>query len=55
MGFLVWWTNSALFSKVIVNLCLAQPNNIVAVIANLIAPSRQILFNFKCKPLDNGI
>ena len=45
---------AAALTEIFVHLCMPKRDNLIAVSLDLIGSSRQILFNFKCKPFDNG-
>ena len=46
---------AAAITEIFVYLCLSKRDNLVAVKSDLIRSVRKTLFNFKCKPFDNGI
>ena len=55
MDLLARRTKATASTKILVHLRLSKLDHLVAVITDLKRPIRKILFDFKCKPLDNGI
>ncbi len=49
------WTKAPALAEILVYFRLSKRNNPVAVNIDLKVSFRQVLINFKCKPLDNGV